>query len=267
MENDARLVLRALPHRHPFLLVDKVLEYEAGKSIVARKNVTISEPFFEGHFPDAPVMPGVLILEALAQTCGVLVIFKRRRIGGRLFSVDRFGQMPLSPHRASGGCHDFALRVWSGGYGMYFVSRRARSGRQSGLRSANIGGARRKTIMPKIAEGAQVSDGARLADDVVVGRGAIIEADCEIGGGSEIGAYSIIWRGTRIGANNRIFPFCSLGGEPQDKKFRGEESRLIVGDGNTIREYCFFNRRHRCRRRRNAHRQRQLDYGICAFGA
>ncbi len=72
MENDARLVLRALPHRHPFLLVDKVLEYEAGKSIVARKNVTISEPFFEGHFPDAPVMPGVLILEALAQTCGVL---------------------------------------------------------------------------------------------------------------------------------------------------------------------------------------------------
>ena len=96
--------------------------------------------------------------------------------------------------------------------------------------------------MPKIAEGAQVSDGARLADDVVIGRGAIIEADCEIGGGSEIGAYSIIWRGTRIGANNRIFPFCSLGGEPQDKKFRGEESRLIVGDDNTIREYCFFNR-------------------------
>lgn len=96
--------------------------------------------------------------------------------------------------------------------------------------------------MPEIAAGAQVSDGARLADDVVVGRGAIIEEDCEIGGGSDIGAYSIIWRGTRIGKNNRIFPFCSLGGEPQDKKFGGEESHLIIGDNNTIREYCFFNR-------------------------
>ena len=75
--NDADLILRALPHRHPFLLVDKVLEYEAGRSIVARKNVSISEPFFEGHFPDKPVMPGVLIIESLAQTCGVLFFLTR----------------------------------------------------------------------------------------------------------------------------------------------------------------------------------------------
>lgn len=78
MEKDIQLILRALPHRHPFLLVDKVLEYKSGESIVACKNITISEPFFEGHFPERPVMPGVLILESLAQTCGVLSYLSRR---------------------------------------------------------------------------------------------------------------------------------------------------------------------------------------------
>jgi 3-hydroxyacyl-[acyl-carrier-protein] dehydratase len=66
-------VMRRLPHRFPFLLVDRVLEWEASKSIRAIKNVTINEPFFPGHFPMRPVMPGVLILEALAQTAGLLV--------------------------------------------------------------------------------------------------------------------------------------------------------------------------------------------------
>ena len=61
-----------LPHRYPFLLVDRVEELDVGKSIVAYKNVTINEEFFNGHFPDFPVMPGVLIVEALAQAAGIL---------------------------------------------------------------------------------------------------------------------------------------------------------------------------------------------------
>ena len=65
-------ILRQLPHRYPFLLVDRVLECHRGKSIRAIKNVTINEPFFPGHFPQRPVMPGVLIIEALAQTAGIL---------------------------------------------------------------------------------------------------------------------------------------------------------------------------------------------------
>lgn len=66
-------ILRILPHRYPFLLVDRVLELERGKSIVAIKNVTINEPFFQGHFPEFRVMPGVLVVEALAQAGGVLL--------------------------------------------------------------------------------------------------------------------------------------------------------------------------------------------------
>jgi 3-hydroxyacyl-[acyl-carrier-protein] dehydratase len=65
-------ILELLPHRYPFLLVDRVLECRAGESIRALKNVTYNEPFFPGHFPVRPVMPGVMIIEALAQTAGIL---------------------------------------------------------------------------------------------------------------------------------------------------------------------------------------------------
>ena len=72
MSMDIHQILKLLPHRYPFLLVDRVLEIDKGKSIKALKNVTINEPFFMGHFPHRPVMPGVLMLEALAQTAALL---------------------------------------------------------------------------------------------------------------------------------------------------------------------------------------------------
>jgi 3-hydroxyacyl-[acyl-carrier-protein] dehydratase len=69
---DINEVLKYLPHRQPFLLVDRVIEFEKDKSLVALKNVTYNEPFFAGHFPNRPVMPGVLIVEALAQAAAIL---------------------------------------------------------------------------------------------------------------------------------------------------------------------------------------------------
>ena len=67
-------IMRSIPHRYPFLLVDRVVEMEPGKRIVAYKNVTMNEPFFQGHFPGAPIMPGVLIIEAMAQAGAVLLL-------------------------------------------------------------------------------------------------------------------------------------------------------------------------------------------------
>ncbi len=72
-ETSRRLISR-LPHRYPFLLVDRIVEYEPGKRIVGVKGVTHNEPFFVGHFPDFPIMPGVLIMEAMNQTGGVLAM-------------------------------------------------------------------------------------------------------------------------------------------------------------------------------------------------
>src|SRR5271166_323842 len=71
---DINDILRILPHRFPFLLIDRVLELVRMKKIVALKNVTITEPFFQGHFPDKPIMPGVLIVEAIAQAGGLLLL-------------------------------------------------------------------------------------------------------------------------------------------------------------------------------------------------
>ena len=72
LQLDIQAILERLPHRYPFLLVDRVLELHPGKNIRALKNVTYNEPFFTGHFPHRPVMPGVMIIEALAQACGIL---------------------------------------------------------------------------------------------------------------------------------------------------------------------------------------------------
>lgn len=71
---DIELIKRILPHRYPFLMIDRVLDYQAGHSLRAIKNITVNEPFFQGHFPHKPVMPGVLIIEALAQAAALLGI-------------------------------------------------------------------------------------------------------------------------------------------------------------------------------------------------
>ena len=86
IELDADAILRVLPHRYPLLLVDRVVRLRVGESIVARKNITFSEPQFQGHFPLTPVMPGVLMIEALAQTSAILALLTA--------GVDRSQAMP-----------------------------------------------------------------------------------------------------------------------------------------------------------------------------
>ena len=82
---DIQRILRLLPHRYPVLLVDRVVECVAGSHIRAYKNITFNEPFFQGHFPGAPIMPGVLILEALAQTGGLLAVSGMDSLDDKLF--------------------------------------------------------------------------------------------------------------------------------------------------------------------------------------
>lgn len=81
---DIKAILELLPHRYPFIMLDRVLEFERGKTITGLKNVSMNEPFFQGHFPGEPVMPGVLMLEGLAQTGAVLAYLSADDITGKL---------------------------------------------------------------------------------------------------------------------------------------------------------------------------------------
>jgi 3-hydroxyacyl-[acyl-carrier-protein] dehydratase len=74
MKFDIQEILEFLPHRYPFLLIDRIVEFEPAKRLVAIKNVTINEPFFQGHFPGYPIMPGVLVVEAMAQAGGIIMM-------------------------------------------------------------------------------------------------------------------------------------------------------------------------------------------------
>jgi beta-hydroxyacyl-ACP dehydratase FabZ len=82
---DIQQIMERLPHRYPFLLIDRVLELDPGRRIVALKNVTFNEEFFQGHFPGQPIMPGVLILEAMAQAGGILVLPPDGSAAGKAF--------------------------------------------------------------------------------------------------------------------------------------------------------------------------------------
>ena len=95
-------IMDVIPHRYPFLLVDRILEVEQGKRIVGIKNVTINEPFFQGHFPGHPIMPGVLIIEAMAQVGGMLLLgtIEDPETKGRVLHVARQREVP--PARAAG---------------------------------------------------------------------------------------------------------------------------------------------------------------------
>ena len=86
---DIERILTVLPHRYPFLLVDRVLDIKAGESVTALKNVTYNEPFFRGHFPELRVMPGVLVVEALAQAGGILLHFSSKNEGRKLVFLSK----------------------------------------------------------------------------------------------------------------------------------------------------------------------------------
>lgn len=248
-------ILDRLAYRYPSLLVDAVTEHDPGRRIVAVKNVTVSEEFFQGHFPGTPLMPGVLMIESLAQVATLLLL---SRSGGAdhvfLRGVDhaKFRRQVVPGDR-------LLLEVTMG-------RRRGRVQRAAGL--ATVSGqvvAEAELVMalepvvaraplgipgtavepgaaPRVHETACVHPTARLGEGTVVGQYASIGAHVVIGRNCRVGASSVIDGWTEIGDRTEIYPFASIGLAPQDLKFRGEATRLVIGHDNVFREFVTIHR-------------------------
>ena len=254
--SDGNEITRLLPHRHPFLFVDRVLEFEPDRRLVALKNVTASEPQFAGHFPERAIMPGVLVCEAMAQAGGLLV---HGTVNGDL-SVDRPDMARL--FLVLSGIDDARFRrpIVPGDQlrlDIELVRKRRPLWKMRGVATvdgqvaaeasfsmvevegpAGVRAGDRSSPGTRIHPTAIVEHGAEIDSDVEIGAYATIGCEVRIGRGTRIGSHSSIQGRTTLGADNRVFSFATVGCSPQDLKFRGEPGRLEIGDRNLVREYA-----------------------------
>lgn len=240
---DVNRIRELLPHRYPFQLVDKVIEMGASY-IVGIKNITANEPFFQGHFPQEPVMPGVLQIEAMAQVGGLLVLnsvdeperystyfmkidgvkFRQKVVPGDtlLFRVEL-----LAPIR----------RGISTMKGYAFVGEKVVCEAEFMAQIVKIN--KTKNMVSPLA---YIHPEAKIGENVEIAPFVFIDKNVVIGDNNKIMANVNILYGSRIGNGNTIFPGAVIGAVPQDLKFRGEESTAEIGDNNLIRENVTVNR-------------------------
>ncbi|MGE5359944.1 MAG: acyl-ACP--UDP-N-acetylglucosamine O-acyltransferase [Bacteroidales bacterium] len=232
--------LDRLCFRYPASFVDALLEHEPGRRLVAQKNVTVSEDYFQGHFPGAPVMPGVLMIETFVQAAAVLLL----EDGGR----------PRRARVALRGVDEakFRRQVVPGDQVRVEVSRlTGRAPLERVQAVASIDGqlvAEARLLLVVVPDrvhvdpSAHVHPAAVIEDGTAIGPNVTIGEHVRVGRDCEIGASSVVDGWVEIGNRNRISPFVSIGLPPQDLKYRGEPTRVAIGDDNLVREFVTIHR-------------------------
>lgn len=222
-----------LTHRFPSLLVDTVGEHEPGKRLVAYKNVTVNEDFFQGHFPNKPLLPAVLMIEALTQAASLLlpegVAVSLRGVNGAKFRK----------HVIPGDQLRLTVTLGSSRGPLVKVAALAEVDGQVVVEAE---------LLLSITQVATIDPTARVHPSAVVGEGttiapfAVVGPHVRIGRHCKIGAQAVIEGHTTIGDGNDIFPYASIGLAPQDLKYKGEPTQLVIGDGNIFREFVTIHR-------------------------
>jgi UDP-N-acetylglucosamine acyltransferase len=222
------------------MLVDAITEHEAGRRLVAVKNVTVNEEFFQGHFPGAPVMPAVLMLESWSQVAAILLLqredapptarvylrgvndakFRRQVVPGDRLRIE----ISLGKRRAS------LARAQAVAYvGDQLVA-------EAELLLGLIPDRTEIDPTALVHPRARIGEGTSIGPHVSIGPNVSIGANCRIGASAAIDGW------TAIGDECEIYPFASVGQAPQDLKFRGEETRLVIGRRNIFREFVTIHR-------------------------
>ena len=234
---DVNEIMKIIPHRFPFLLIDRVIELEEGKRCVAIKNVTINEPFFQGHFPGYPIMPGVLICEALAQT-GVVMALRLPANEGKIVLFAAIDNVRFRRPVLPGDQLRFEVEsTWL----------RGSLGKMHGKALVDgevaVEGDFMFALVDKDPSAAKVHPTATVHSSAVLGKGveigpyAVIGPEVKIGDGTKIGPHTTINRWATIGQNNVIHQGVSIAAAPQDIKYKNEKGEVIIGDNNVIREF------------------------------
>lgn len=232
-------VLDRLTHRFPSLLVDTIDEHEPGKRMVAIKNVTANEDFFQGHFPGKPLMPAVLMIEALTQVATALLL-------------DRAGALATCRvHLRGVDGAKFRRQVVPGDRLRLTVTLKDSKGSLvRATAAADVDGqavAEAELVLmvtpsAEIDPSARVHEGAEIGAGTVVGAFAAIGPQVRIGRNCRIGASAVIDGNTSIGDGTEVYPFASIGLPPQDLKYKGEDTRLVIGQRNIFREFVTIHR-------------------------
>ena len=257
--------LDRLCYRFPSPLVDGVIEREPGVRLAAVKNLTVNEEFFQGHFPGTPLMPGVLIIESLVQAASMLLLDTEdesptSRVVLRGVNNARF-RHPVVP----GDRLRLDVQISRRRRRVAVVAAVARVDDQVVAEAELLLGL--VVGAASIDPSAHVAAGAEIGAGTVIGPNAVIGPHVRIGQGCQIGASAVIEGWTTIGDDNQIFPFASIGLVPQDTKFRGERTELIIGSRNTLREFVTLHRGTEGGGRGHPHRRRQPPDGVRPCGA
>jgi len=235
-EIDVAGLVRQIPTQYPFVLVDRVVEHDPGGRLVAIKNVTGSEEFFEGHFPGAPVMPGVLLMEGLAQAAGIWLLNDADDPGRLEVHVVGIDEAKFRRPAVPGDQLRLEITVLKRRGPLCRVRGEVRSG-ENRVAEANLLLRVASLAPPDVDPTARVSPEAVLGPGVKVGPYSVVGSRVRIGPRTVLDSHVVIDGDTELGADNRLYPFCSVGLAPQDQKYHGEHTRLVIGDRNVVREF------------------------------